>query len=136
MTVRELIQKIEAERDALKKENKNLKSTIDKLTKEKKLVENELKSLKDLLFESEQKEKEPVKIQEEVKEEPKVEEVESQLTSIVANVDGKTYADVVKGGSVSIDDVVTEEPKPRRSRRKKTEETPIFVEPVEETENV
>ncbi len=41
---------------------------------------------------------------------------------------------VVEGGSVSIDDVV-EEPKPKRSRRKKTEETPIFVEPVEETEN-
>jgi hypothetical protein len=49
-------------------------------------------------------------------------------------VDGKTYADIVEGGSVSIDDVV-EEPKPRRSRRKKTEETPIFVEPVEEQEN-
>lgn len=41
---------------------------------------------------------------------------------------------VVEGGSVSIDDVV-EEPKPKRSRRKKTEETPIFVEPVEESEN-
>ena len=31
---------------------------------------------------------------------------------------------------------VVEEPKPKRSRRKKTEETPIFVEPVEEPENV
>ncbi len=145
MTVRELIQKIEAERDALKKENKNLKSTIDKLTKEKKLVENELKSLKDLLFESEQKEKELVKIQEEVKEEPSPDPKQPEKpiqysdgavlpihTVTVGNGEGVeitgikgTQEDLLKSDG----EVVEETPaKTKRSRKKK-------VEPVKEPEN-
>ena len=49
---------------------------------------------------------------------PVVEEVESQLTAVVANVDGETYADIVEGDTVSIDDVI-EEQKPKISRTSK-----------------
>ena len=108
MTVREIINSLEAEKRQLKEENKNLKD-------ENKKLYAEIESLKKELSKKE------------VVTEPVVEEVEPQITSIVTNVDGKISASIVEGSSISIDDVTE---KPKRNRKKK-------VEPVEEPiENV
>ena len=97
MTIREIIQKLEAERDLLKKENKELNEKIEKLTKDLRTCQ-----------------------------EKKIESV-----TVIKEVP------VIKEISVAVEPAVEEVPeKPKRSRRKKTEETPIFVEPVEEPKNV
>ena len=113
MTVREIIQSLENENKQLKEENNQLKKSIRLLLSEKRKIKYELNLLK------EHRGKEII-------EEPVVEEIETQVTSIVANVDGKVKASIVEGGKISIDDVLPE--KPKRSRKKK-------VEPVEEQEN-
>ena len=95
MTIREIIKNFETVISEYQAENQRLKDELKKVTIEKKRLEAELKSLK-----------------------PTVEEVESQLTAVVA------------GDTVSVDDVV-EEQKSKKSRKKK------IVEPVEEPiENV
>ena len=140
MTVFEIIKSLESEKNKLKIENKKLKDKVIKLIAERNKIDRELKSLKSLLFENEHDEKkvEIVTVVKEVPvEKPIVEEVEKQVTSIVTNVDGKVNASIVEGESISIDDVVEAPAKPKRSRKKKVDETPIFVEPVEEPiENV
>jgi hypothetical protein len=105
MTIKEAFIALEKERARLQKENEELKKDNIELHKENKSLKSELK-----------------KLAVSVKPEPKVEEVEPQVTSIVANVDGETYADIVEGDTVSIDDVV-EEQKPKRSRRRKNVES-------------
>lgn len=88
MKIRELIQKLEGEKNALQEENKVLREKVDKLSIEIYLLKGKLDS-KENVIPSEEK----------------------------PNVD------------------VNKESKPKRSRKKKVEETPIFVEPVEEPEN-
>ena len=124
MSLKEIIGILENEKNKLQKENVELKKNNYELAKKVRELNWEIKKLTVKLNSLK-------KVSNEVVDKPVVEEVESQLTSVVANVDGETYADVVEGSGISIDDV-----KPKRSRRKKTEETPIFVEPVEEPENV
>ena len=87
MKIRELIQKLEGEKNALQEENKVLREKVDKLSIEIYLLKGKLDS----------------KEKSESEEQPKVD--------------------------------VNKESKPKRSRKKKVEETPIFVEPVEEPEN-
>ena len=99
MTVREIIQSLENENKQLKEENDQLKKSIRLLLSEKRKIKYELNLLKERRVK-------------EIIEEPVVEEVETQVTSI--------------GGKISIDDVLPE--KPKRSRKKK-------VEPVEEPIN-
>ena len=127
MSLKEIIGILENEKNKLQKENVELKKNNYEYAKEIRELKWEIKKLTVKLNALK-------KASNEVVDKPVVEEVESQLTAVVAKVDGETYADIVEGSGVSIDDVV-EEPKPKRSRRKKTEETPIFVEPVEEPEN-
>lgn len=88
MKIRELIQKLEGEKNALQEENKVLKEKVDKLSIEIYLLKGKLDS-KEKSDSSEEK--------------PKVD--------------------------------VNKESKPKRSRKKKVEETHIFVEPVEKPEN-
>ncbi len=88
MKIRELIQKLESEKNILQEENKVLREKVDKLSIEIYLLKGKLDS-KEKSNQSEEK--------------PKVD--------------------------------VNKESKPKRSRKKKVEETPIFVEPVEELEN-
>lgn len=99
MTIRETIQILEEGKRQLQEENRQLKEEILKL----KLEIKKLKTIK-------------------VSDTPVIEETESQLTTVVANVDGETYADIVEGDTVSIDDVV-EEQKPKRSRKRKNVES-------------
>lgn len=117
MSLKEIICILENDKNKLQKENAELKRNNYELTKKVRELSWEIKKLTVKL-------KSLKKTSNEVVDKPVVEEVENQLTAVVANVDGETYADVV------------EEPKPKRSRRKKTEDAPIFVEPVEESENV
>ena len=127
MSLKEIIGILENEKNKLQKENVELKKSNYEYAKEIKELKWEIKKLTVKLNTLK-------KASNEVVDKPVVEEVESQLTAVVTKVDGKTYVDVVEGSGVSIDDAV-EKPKPKRSRRKKTEETPIFVEPIEEPEN-
>lgn len=99
MTIRETIQILEEGKRQLQEENRQLKEEILKL----KLEIKKLKTIK-------------------VSDTPVIEDTESQLTTVVANVDGETYADIVEGDTVSIDDVV-EEQKPKRSRKRKNVES-------------
>ncbi len=123
MIIREIIGKLESEIQLLKKENEQLKIDIKRITAEKNALEE--------VFAQAEVDAEEVKrsIVENVKiKKPVVEEVESQLTEVVTKVD----ADI----PISIDMVVNETPKPKRIRKKKVEESPIFVDPVDETENI
>ena len=123
MIIREIIGKLESEIQLLKKENEQLKRDIKRITAEKNVLEE--------VFTQAEVEAEKVKrsIVEDVEiKKPVVEEVESQLTEVVTKVD----ADI----PMSIDRVGNETPKPKRSRKKKVEESPIFVDPVDETENI
>lgn len=123
MIIREIIGKLESEIRLLEKENEQLKRDIKRITAEKNALEE--------VFTQAEVEAEKVKksIVEDVEiKKPVVEEVESQLTEVVTKVD----ADI----PMSIDMVVNETPKPKRSRKKKVEESPIFVDPVDETENI
>lgn len=127
MIIREIIGKLESEIQLLKKENEQLKRDIKRITAEKNALEE--------VFVQAEVEAEEVKrsIVEDVEiKKPVVEEVESQLTEVVTKVD----ADIIEDKPVSIDMVVNETPKPKRSRKKKVEESPIFVDPVDETENI
>lgn len=127
MIIREIIGKLESEIQLLKKENEQLKRDIKRITAEKNALEE--------VFTQVEAEAEEVKrsIVEDVEiKKPVVEEVESQLTEVVTKVD----ADIIEDKPMSIDMVVNETPKPKRSRKKKVEESPIFVDPVDETENI
>lgn len=99
MTIRETIQILEEGKRQLQEENRQLKEEILKL----KLEIKKLKTIK-------------------VSDTPVIKETESQLTTVITNVDGETYADIVEGDTVSIDDVV-EEQKPKRSRKRKNVES-------------
>ena len=123
MIIREIIGKLESEIQLLKKENEQLKIDIKRITAEKNALEE--------VFAQAEVDAEEVKrsiVENAEIKKPVVEEVESQLTEVVTKVD----ADI----PISIDMVVNETPKPKRSRKKKVEESPIFVDPVDETENI
>lgn len=117
MSLKEIICILENDKNKLQKENAELKRNNYELTKKVRELGWEIRKMTVKMNSLK-------KASNVVVDKPAIEEVGSQLTTVVANEDGETYADVV------------EEPKPKRSRRKKTEEAPIFVEPVEESENV
>ena len=129
MIIREIIGKLESEIQLLKKENEQLKRDIKRITAEKNTLEE--------VFTQAEAEAEAEEVKRSIVEDveikkPVVEEVESQLTEVVTKVD----ADIIEDKPMSIDMVVNETPKPKRSRKKKVEESPIFVDPVDETENI
>ena len=105
MSLKEIIGILETEKNKLQKENIELKKSNYEYAKEIRNLKWEIKKLTVKL-------KSLKKTSNEVADKPVVEEVESQLTAVVANVDGETYADIVEGDTVSIDDVI-EEQKPK-----------------------
>ena len=127
MIIREIIGKLESEIQLLKKENEQLKRDIKRITAEKNALEEVFTQAEVEAEEVKRSIVEDVEIKKLV-----VEEVESQLTEVVTKVD----ADIIEDKPVSIDMVVNETPKPKRSRKKKVEESPIFVDLVDETENI
>ena len=117
MSLKEIICILENDKNKLKKENAELKRNNYELTKKVRELSWEIRKMTVKMNSLK-------KASNVVVDKPVIEEVGSQLTTVVANADGETYTDVV------------EEPKPKRNRRKKMEEAPIFVEPVKESENV
>lgn len=115
MSLKEIIGILETEKNKLQKENIELKKSNYEYAKEIRNLKWEIKKLTVKL-------KSLKKTSNEVVDKPVVEEVESQLTAVVANVDGETYADIVEGDTVSIDDVI-EDQKPKRSRKRKNIES-------------
>ena len=117
MSLKEIICILENDKNKLQKENAELKRNNYELTKKVRELSWEIRKITVKMNSLK-------KASNVVVDKPVIEEVGSQLTTVVANADGETYTDVV------------EEPKPKRNRRKKMEEAPIFVEPVKESENV
>ena len=115
MSLKEIICILENDKNKLQKENAELKRNNYELTKKVKELSWEIKKMTVKMNSLK-------KASNVVVDKPVVEEVESQLTAVVANVDGETYADIVEGDTVSIDDVI-EEQKPKRSRKRKNIES-------------
>lgn len=115
MSLKEIIGILENEKNKLQKENVELKKNNYEYAKEIRELKWEIKKLTVKLNSLK-------KASNEVADKPVVEEVESQLTAVVAKVDGETYADIVEGDTVSIDDVVDEQ-KSKRSRKRKNVES-------------
>ena len=135
MSLKEIIGILENEKNKLQKENVELKKSNYEYAKEIRELKWEIKKLTVKLNALK-------KASNEVVDKPVVEggSVPSIHTVTVGNGEGVeitgikgTQEDLLKpDGEV----VVEETPaKTKRSRRKKTEETPIFVEPIEEPEN-
>ena len=120
MSLKEIIGILENEKNKLQKENTELKKRNYEYAKEIRNLKWEIKKLTVKLKSLKKTSNEVV--DKPVVDKPVVEEVESQLTAVVANVDGETYADIVEGDTVSIDDVI-EEQKPKRSRKRKNIES-------------
>ena len=115
MSLKEIIGILENEKNKLKKENAELKKSNYEYAKEIRNLKWEIKKLTVKMNSLK-------KASNVVVDKPVIEEVGSQLTTVVANVDGETYADIVEGDTVSIDDVI-EEQKPKKSRKRKNIES-------------